>query len=216
MNSDNEQDTVDGTLQLREQVVDTEQAINAPSDSHGDCGLPMAGVVRWMIIGEKFIAGLFLIVIFATMSLQVIARYLFDKPYQWSEELSVFALIWMTFMSAAYVMAEGRHIAVDMLSTRVGQRGQLLIEMGSYLLTAGTCILLVVGGARFVWYVGKVGSPTLGLPKSLWYGSCLVGLLLITIHCIINLFQLWITGKPIPRDSSADEEAFHLQLESGE
>ena len=216
MNTDREQDTVDETLQLPQQGIAKEQELDVLPRSHGDRALPMAGVVRWMVIAEKLIAGLFLVVIVATMSLQVIARYLFDKPYQWSEELSVFALIWMTFMSAAYVMAEGRHIAVDMLSTRVGQRGQLLIEMGSYLLTAGTCILLVVGGARFVWYVGKVGSPTLGLPMSLWYGSCLVGLLLITIHCIINLFQLWITGKPIPRDSSADEEAFHLQLESGE
>lgn len=213
MNTDSERDTVDETLQFRQQVIDKEQELNLLSGRHGDRALPMAGVVRWMIIGEKLIAGFFLIVIVATMSLQVIARYLFDKPYQWSEELSVFALIWMTFISAGYVMAEGRHITVDMLSTRLGERGRLLLEVGSYILITVTCMLLVFGGAKFVWYVGKVGSPTLGLPKSLWYGACLVGLSVIAIHCLINLLQVCVTGKPIPRESTADEEAFHLQME---
>lgn len=213
MNTDREQDTVDETLQLPQQGIAKEQELDVLPRAHGDRALPMAGVVRWMIIAEKLIAGLFLVVIVATMSLQVIARYLFDNPYQWSEELSRFALIWMTFMSAAYVMAEGRHIAVDMLSMRFGERGRLVLEVGSYILITVTCMLLVFGGAKFVWYVGKVGSPTLGLPKSLWYGACLVGLSVIAIHCLINLLQVCVTGKPIPRESTADEEAFHLQME---
>ena len=52
-------------------------------------------------------------------------------------------------------MAQGRHIAVDMISSRVGDRGKFVIECFSYLVVAGACLLLLVGGARFIWYVGK-------------------------------------------------------------
>jgi len=110
-------------------------------------------------------------------------------------------------------MAQGRHIAVDMISARVGDRGKFLIECFSFLVVAGACLLLLIGGAKFIWYVGKVGSPSLGVPKSWWYGAGGVGLLLTAFHSLINLFQVVVTGRPIPRESALEEEAFQLHME---
>jgi len=178
--------------------------------------LPLAGCVRWMVLGEKTIAGLFLFLIVSTMAAQVFARYVFGAPFQWSEEVARLALIWMTFISAAFVMAEGRHIAVDMISARVGDGGKLFIECLSYVVIAASCLLLLIGGAEFVWYVGKVGSPALGVPKSWWYGAGMVGLLLMAVHSLVNLLQVWMTGKPIPRETHVEEEAFQLDMEQSE
>ena len=198
--------------------------MNADNSVKGDAGpetpesnsekpLPLAGFVRWMVLGEKTIACLFLLIIVSTMAAQVFARYVFGSPFQWSEEVARLALIWMTFISAAFVMAERRHIAVDMISSRVGDGGKLFIECLSFVVVAVTCLLLFIGGAKFVWYVGKVGSPALGVPKSYWYGAGMVGLLLMAIHSLVNLYQVWKTGKPLPRETHADEEAFQLDLE---
>ena len=182
------------------------------SESMIENSLPLANFVRWMVICEKTIAGLFLLVIVSTMVAQVFARYVFGAPFQWSEEVARLALIWMTFISAAFVMAEGRHIAVDMISFRLGNRGKLFIECMSYVVVAATCLLLLIGGASFVWYVGKVASPALGVPKSWWYGAGMVGLLLMAVHALVNLFQVWMTGKPIPLEKHV-EEAFQLEME---
>ena len=172
--------------------------------------------MRWLVLGEKTVASFFLLLILITMGSQVFARYVGGSPFQWSEELARLALIWMTFISASFVMAEGRHIAVDMVTTRIGKRGKLLIECLSYAVIAGACLLLLIGGARFVWYVGKVGSPALGVPKSLWYGAGMVGLLLMAVHSLLSLFQVWKTGKPIPRETHFEEEGFHLEMERSE
>ncbi len=150
------------------------------------------------------------------MAAQVFARYVFGAPFQWSEEVARLALIWMTFISAAYVLAEGRHIAVDMISTRVGDRGKLVVECLGYVAVAGSCLMLMIGGSRFVWYVGKVGSPSLGIPKTYWYGAGMVGLLLMAVHSLVNLVQVWMTGKPLPREALAEDEGFQLELEQGE
>ncbi len=175
--------------------------------------LPLAAFVKWMVLGEKVIAGVFLFVIVSTMAAQVFARYVFGSPFHWSEEVARLAMIWLTFISAAFVMAEGRHIAVDTISDRVGDRGKLIIECFSYVVVAASCLLLLIGGASFVWYVGKVGSPALGIPRSFWYGAGMLGLLLVAGHSLVNLFQVWMTGKPIPRETHVEEEAFQLEME---
>ena len=195
---------------------DSRLPTDAASESTVQAPLPLATCVRWMILGEKTIAGLFLLLIVTTMAAQVLARYVFGSPFQWSEEVARLALIWMTFTSAAFMMAEGRHIAVDTISARVGERGKLLIECFGYAMVSGACLLLMIGGAKFVWYVGKVGSPALGVPKSWWYGAGMVGLLLMAVHSLVNLFQVWSTGKPIPRETHVEEEAFQLEMEQSE
>jgi len=121
----------------------------------------------------------------------------------------------MTFLAASFVMAEGRHIAVDVISPRLSVRGQLWMECLSHCVVAGSCLLLLIGGLRFVWYVGKVGSPSLGIPMSCWYGAVGVGLLLMAVHSIVNLLQVMATGQPTLRENLV-EEALHLELEPSE
>lgn len=176
-------------------------------------------LVRWMVAGEQALAALFLFVILATMGAQVFARYFFGAPFSWSEEVARLALIWMTFIAAAFVMAEGRHITVDVVSERLSLRGRVLLECLSHAIVAATCLLLLIGGLRFVWYVGKVGSPSLGIPMSYWYGAVELGLLLMAIHAILNLIQVLLSGRPLTTSMSADavaDDALHLDLESHE
>lgn len=178
--------------------------------------LPFARCVRWMVLGEQSLAALLLFVILSSMGTQVFARYFFGAPFSWSEEVARMALIWMTFIAASFVMAEGRHITVDLLSHRLSVRGQLWLECFSHSIVAGSCLLLLIGGSRFVWYVGKVGSPSLGIPMSCWYGAVGVGLLLMAVHSIVNLLQALATGHATVRGGSVEEEAFHLEMGQGE
>lgn len=212
----NDNDTGPENSEADKAFMDVTSPASDAYESTGDKPLPLATWVRWMVLGEKTLAGLFLLVIVSTMAAQVVARYVFDAPFQWSEEVARLALIWMTFISAAFVMAEGRHIAVDIISSRVGDGGKLFIECMSYVLIAASCLLLLIGGANFVWYVGKVGSPALGVPKSWWYGAGMVGLLLMAVHSLVKLFQVWMTGKSVSREPHVEEEAFQLDMEQSE
>jgi TRAP-type transport system small permease protein len=213
MNADNNTEPADS--EADEASMDSSPPVSDGSESTSEKPLPFATCVRWMIRGEQTVAALFLFLIVSTMSAQVFARYFFGAPIPWSEEVARLALIWMTFISAAFVMAEGRHIAVDMISSRVGDGGKLFIECLSCVVVAGSCLLLLIGGARFVWYVGKVGSPSLGIPMSWWYGAVGMGLLLMAFHSIVILLQVLMTGQPIAREAHIEEEAFQLELEQG-
>jgi TRAP-type C4-dicarboxylate transport system permease small subunit len=170
----------------------------------------MERVNRCMIWVEKILALLILIGILGTMFAQVVARYIFRTPFSWSEELCRLGLIWLTFLAAAYIMAQRRHLAVDLWSSRVPPVWKTRADLFVLGVVAMTCLLLCLGSLRFVWYVHPVGSPALGLAKSYWYAGVSVGLLLMAFHALVQAWATWIGEVPeIEPTSEADEK---LQL----
>lgn len=160
----------------------------------------------WLLALERLAAAALLVTILVTMATQVVARYVFRKPISWSEEWARLALIWLAFIAAAFVMAEGRHIAVDVVSSRLSARGKLWLECISSGFVAGACVLLLLGGFRFVWRVGLVGSPALGIPMSWWYGAASVGLALMAWHSIRNTAAAFRRGRPVWDLPAANDE----------
>jgi TRAP-type transport system small permease protein len=167
--------------------------------------LPSSRVVRWLVTIERLLATLLLLTILGTMSAQVVARYVLHAPISWSEEWARFALIWMAFLAAAFVMAEGQHIAVDVVSQCLSPRGRRLLECLSNTVVILACLLLLFGGFRFVWRVGLVGSPALGIPRSYWYGAASTGLGLIALHGIANVIAVLRSSRSEPFEPTADD-----------
>jgi TRAP-type transport system small permease protein len=151
---------------------------------------------KYMVRCERGLSVTMLCVILCTMGAQVFARYVMRQPFGWSEELSRLAMIWMSFIAASFIMAEGNHIAVDIWTQRVTVRASRNLQLASYLVVAFSCMMLFVGGLNFVVKVHPVGSATLGIPKSYWYGAVSVALLLMTLHSLVNLVLVFRTGKP--------------------
>lgn len=170
-----------------------------------------AGRMRWLVAVERGASAGLLLMILGTMSAQVVARYLLHAPISWSEEWARFALIWLAFLAAAMVMAQGQHIAVDVISPWLGSRARRRLECLQNAVVVLTCLLLLIGGSRFVWGVGLVGSPALGIPRSYWYGAASVGLGLIAVHGVANILAVLggdrsETIDGIERDAAATQD----------
>ena len=54
-----------------------------------------------------------LFVVVAVTIAQIVMRYVLNAPLIWSDELARFLIVWMTFLGAAVVCFEGRHLNVD-------------------------------------------------------------------------------------------------------
>jgi len=169
----------------------------------------LTSLIDWMMRLEGWTAILLLVVLFLTMAAQVVARYVFHSPFSWSEELARLAMIWMSFVAASLVMARQGHITVDLWDSRIGRRMPkrffFLLDCLVQLLVSATCLVLLVGGMRFVWYVHPVGSPALGIPKSLWYAAVSVGLGLMAVHSLLHLILLLRVGH-VAKSVGGDKE----------
>jgi TRAP-type transport system small permease protein len=175
----------------------------------------MIGHLRWTQLWlqriERVLAALILVLILVTMVAQVAARYLFRAPFSWSEELCRFSLVWLTFLAAAYLMAQQRHITVDLWSHLLRHSPRRWADAAVHGIVTTTCLLLFFGSWPFVWYVHPVSSPALGIPRSFWYGGVSVGLLLMAFHSLVNGGMALLGVEESTRARDGEDQGLQLR-----
>ncbi|MEK9945547.1 MAG: TRAP transporter small permease [Alphaproteobacteria bacterium] len=75
----------------------------------------MAGyekLIVWLDRLSRSAVVVFVITITVVMLAQVFFRYVINSSLQWSEEISIWALIWMVFIGSAVIMRDWAHINI--------------------------------------------------------------------------------------------------------
>ncbi len=139
---------------------------------------------------------IFVAVIIATY--EIIARYVFKSPTSWSLEIIIFILIWFAFMSLAYTQREGRHIRIDIFTSRLSPRTRAIWDVMSLMLTFLFTVAFIYYSYDFFLDAVKSRETTIGIfvapmwvPKlALFAGGTIFGLQLIKdIVTKINLLR---------------------------
>ena len=120
-----------------------------------------------------------LCVLLSTLSIvtfsQVIARYIFQAPLSWSEELARFLLLWLAMMSAAYAFKIKAHFALRFTVNYLPRRIQKLISLFVSLLVIIFLLGFIYNSFKFVIGVRGHLAPALQIPMEIPYSACIVG-----------------------------------------
>ena len=91
---------------------------------------PGKTVFDMIIDGMAFMAGILLLLVTFFVSYAVIVRYLHFRPPVWVLQYTEYALLWITFLGAAWLLREGGHIRIDtvmsMLNPRYFRRAEIM------------------------------------------------------------------------------------------
>lgn len=139
--------------------------------------------------------GMFLI--FSTMlialTISILTRYVFRHPLSWTDELSTYLFIVMTFLAASASIKTGTELKVDVLYERFPKwrKGLDLILHSVRLLVS---IFFIVYGLLYVQVEIAMDtySPILQIPVYLIFSTLpILGLLMAirSIDCLITLFK---------------------------
>ena len=58
------------------------------------------------------------------MSIQVIGRFVFQHPPEWTEELARVAFVYATFLGGALAVSRGAHLGIDILADALAAAGR--------------------------------------------------------------------------------------------
>lgn len=107
------------------------------------------------LFGAALLAGIAGIVVY-----EIVARYVFQSPTEWSFEIATYALVWCGFLGAARALARDRHVQVDLLLLRLSGPARRRLETVTDLLAIVFCLLVVREGIRFAYtsYVTEATS----------------------------------------------------------
>lgn len=112
----------------------------------------------------------------------VIWRYGLNSSLTWSEELTRYMFVWVVFLGAAIGVRRRNHIAVDLLSGRVGSRGDATLTWIERIATLAFAGFVAIPGWTFVLVGMSNLSPALEIPMGLVYAAPVVGSLLMIIY----------------------------------
>lgn len=130
----------------------------------------------------------------------VFVRYVLRESTIWQTEMTIYLLMFVTFVGAAYGLKHHAHVGVDLLVDRVRGRAQLVWR----LITAVLClavVLVVLWTAFDMWYEAWQGGhrshTAWRAPLSIAYATLPVGMLLIALQYVAMILEgvLGLTGR---------------------
>jgi TRAP-type C4-dicarboxylate transport system permease small subunit len=149
-------------------------------------------------------AGALLIIMTILVLYQVFTRYVLGDPAAFTEELVRYALIWTSFIGAAYAFLHRRHMALVIVRDRWGPTVRRRLTLGSDLLVLAFAVLvLIVGGTMLAVSARNDFSALLGISRGLVYAIAPISGLAIGIAQVINIWED-LAGDPTTESEGVD------------
>lgn len=177
-------------------------------------------ILKWL---DMNIEAVFMITFLGLASIfifvQVIARYVFESSFSWSEEVSRYMFIWLIYLGISYAVKTDSHIRVDMLLTRdwlsETKKKILCIFADIVFLLFSLCVAHV--GFKVAHLIARRGQITAATEIPMWviylavpvgYSLCSVRL----VQCLYHRFRHFndsfaVFSRQIPANTCPENDA---------
>jgi TRAP-type transport system small permease protein len=144
----------------------------------------------------------------------VVLRYLFNSGITWSEEMSRFLFVWMTFLGAVSALKDNEHLGIDMFVKKLSPR----MKKAVFVLTNGIVLYvlwLVLDGSWKMTLINMDSmAPATGLPLACVYGIGIVMSICMAIIIAFNLYRVLFGKRSVEEFIRARESEEELLVSS--
>lgn len=123
---------------------------------------------------------------------QVIARYVFNSPLSWSEEMARYIHVWLILITSPICIRKGRHLKLDFLSHSLPfkYKKPLKIIIDLLVVMFYLYIMVIYGWKTVIVNFGSQNSPAMQIPMYLIYLALPISGLLMILENLISLLKL--------------------------
>ena len=143
---------------------------------------------------EVVIVFLFVVMV-AAVFLQVIARYAFNSPPSWTEELARYCQVWIIILASSICIRKGSHLAVDYLSHKFPPFMSHFLQVLISILMAAYVAVVTVYGWRLMIVGHYQVSPAMQINMSYIYVIFPLGGLLMFIEAVLSIYRILLKKK---------------------
>ena len=141
------------------------------------------------------------------LGFEVIARYFFNAPTIWAEELSRLVFLFATLLAAPALLRHNQHIRVTALTALMGpgaQRGMRIVALGFVVVFCGVLVWYGKDAALNSYLRGRTSGSMLDIPA--WWAQSAVPLAfaLLGLQAALECLRCAL-GAPLPSDAHAPE-----------
>jgi C4-dicarboxylate transporter DctQ subunit len=143
-----------------------------------------------VLAGMAVLAGLLLLFMTFSISYSIFTRALSFQSPIWTVQFNEYSLLWLTFLGSAWVLRRGKHVAVDVITARLGTAGRGIADIVHSLLGTGVCGVLCWYSSLMtlnLFQRGVTDVQAVDMPKYLVLMVIPVGFFVITAQFFRNL-----------------------------
>ena len=135
------------------------------------------------------IGGLLFLMLFVTFLIQIAARFFFNKPLAWTDELAVILYIWVILWASAFIVAEREHVMFDLIWNWGSVGLRRVMRIAGNLMFGGLAVAAIPGSWDYVHFMAREGTPVLGMSFQWVFMPFVLLLLAITARSAINIWD---------------------------
>lgn len=112
----------------------------------------------------NIIGGLLYTTLFLVFVVQVTARFGFNKPLAWTDEMAVILYVWTILWAAAFMVPEREHVVFDLVYQAASPRVRRYMRITGHIMIGGLSALALPASWSYIRFMEREGTPVLGLP----------------------------------------------------
>jgi len=99
---------------------------------------------------------------------QVVLRYAFGTGLVWSLEATTYTFAWLVLIGMSYGIRTKAHIAVDLVTSKLGPAAAKLVAIAALTVSFGYCGFMIFAGVEFVDRLMTLGNDARDIPLPRW------------------------------------------------
>jgi TRAP-type C4-dicarboxylate transport system permease small subunit len=119
--------------------------------------------MRWFKKAADTFGGLIFVCLFLTFLVQITARFGFNKPLPWTDELAVILYLWAILWAAAFMVPEREQVVFDLLWNSVGKGTRRVMRIAGNLMIGGLALVAIPASWDYVHFMARESSPVLDI-----------------------------------------------------
>jgi TRAP-type C4-dicarboxylate transport system permease small subunit len=125
-------------------------------------------------------------VLIAAIFLQVFFRYVLNEPLTWPEELGRYLFVWIVFLGIPDAYRDGKHLGMDLFTTRLPRRVRSVLALLAELLIAAFALVAVYSSIDLLRLTVDQTAPVLQIPMAVVYFAFTLGFLFIILYTLLG------------------------------
>lgn len=165
----------------------------------------MTKLLDRLLVAAFYLAGAILLCLTASVVVEVVMRYLLNRPTRWVVEFSEYMLLYMAFLGGAWVLREEGHVRIEVLTDVLPRRAQAAIHVVTSWVGALVSGLFFWFSASFTletFASGEILFRAVHVPKWAVLVVIPVGLLLLTLQFVRRAWRATVASAAGPAEEA--------------
>jgi tripartite ATP-independent transporter DctM subunit len=142
-----------------------------------------------LAIATEIPAAILVVVEICVLFSGVVARYVFNRPLVWSDELASVLFLWLAMSGAVIALRRGEHMKLTAIVKYAGPRAQSFLETLAAIIVALFVLMILLPARDYIEGQWLIITPALEIHDALRVAAIGVGAVLMMVIAIARLIE---------------------------